>query len=202
VIYGRENSEREMQAEGDIVYLSAGRDMGIRPGAEFVIQRPFGPVQHPITRLPVGVYVRRLGLVRVIAVQPTTSTAEITLSCDAILEGDYLLPHRELPIPMIERVPLAKLATPYPGRLTGMVVVGPDPKASVAAAGDIVGIDLSSHGGLTIGDRVLFWRPGPGAAPRRVIAQGVVLSTSSAGSMVKVLETAVEIKPGDEVEIL
>ncbi len=197
-----ENRDKTLQAQGDIAFLSAGQDMGITPGASFSILRAAGRIPDPATNKPGAYYIRRLGVLRVIAVQATTSTAEITLSCDAVGEGDHLTPQRDLPIPMIERIPLAKLATPYPGPVVGTVVVGPELTSTVAGAGDIVGIDLSSKGGVTVGDRVLFWRPGPGAAPRLVMAQGVVLSTNGGGSMVKIIESRQEVKPGDKVEVL
>jgi hypothetical protein len=199
---GVEASTREMQAEGDIVFLSAGSDMQIKAGSEYVVVRPGGTVKHPDTRKPWAVYVRRLGRVRVIAVQSSTSTASIALSCEPVKAGDYLVPYREMPVPMIEHVPLARLATPNPGRRLGAVVVGADKDAEIAGQGDIVGIDLSSRAGVTVGDRVLFWKPGPGAAPREVFAQGVVLSTNGGGSMVKVLESESEIEPGTRIEVL
>lgn len=200
-IAGRE-VQRELQAEGDILYLSAGRDMQIKPGAEFVITRAGGSVNHPVTHKPHAVYVRRLGRVRVLAVQATSAIAEVTVSCDAINEGDHLVPYRATPVPMIERLPLARVATAYPGRRLGAVVVGPDIDANLGGHGDIVGVDLSSRAGITVGDRVLFWRPGPGAAPRSVFAQGVVLSTNGGGSMVKIIEATNEVQPGDRIEVL
>lgn len=209
-VLGAEESEKEMQAAGDIIYLTAGRDMAIEPGAEYFVVRSRGVISHPIDKTPVAVYLQRLGRLRVLAVHPTSSTAEIINSCDGILKGDYLVPYREMPVPMVERIPLRELATPFAGRLNGLVVVSHDPQATVAGAGDVVGIDLGSRAGLTAGDRILFWRDGPGSsglngqnqAPRRVVAQGVVLVTNAGGSMVKVLESATEVRLGDRAEVL
>ncbi len=201
-VQGVEVADKTMQAEGDVVYLSAGTDMQIKAGSEYVVLRPSGTVKHPDTRKAWAVYVRRLGRVRVIAVQSTTATAAISLSCEPVKAGDFLVPYREMPVPMIERVSLERLATPHPGRRLGAVVVGADKEAAIAGQGDIVGIDLSSRAGVTVGDRVLFWRPGPGAAPREVFAQGVVLSTNGGGSMVKILESESEVGPGTRIEVL
>jgi len=148
--------------------------------------------------------------VRVLATHANSATAEIIDSCDALLVGDYLVPYREMPVPMVERIPLSELATPYAGRLNGKVMVAGDPQATIASAGEVVGIDLGSRAGLTAGDRVLFWRPGPGprtatgqsVAPRRVVGQGVVLVTNAGGSMVKILESRSEVRVGDDAEIL
>jgi hypothetical protein len=72
----------------------------------------------------------------------------------------------------------------------------------MAGEGHMIGIDLGSGSGLTVGDQVLFWRPGEKGAPRRVLGQGVVLATGEAGSTVKVLETVVEIRIGDRAQAL
>ncbi len=210
-IMGAEEPEKMIHGPADILYLSAGLDMAIKPGAEYVIVRPGGVVHHPADeKQTVAVYLQRLGRVRVLAVHKTSSTVEIIDACDGVKVGDYLVPYHEMPVPMVERIPLNQLGTPYPGRLNGTVVVSHDMQATVAGAGEIVGIDLGSRAGLTAGDRILFWREGPGGhgpggeniAPRRILAQGVVLVTNAGGSMVKILESKVEIALGDRAEVL
>ncbi len=201
-IAGREEPDKEMLATGDVVYLSAGRDMGIEPGTEFSILRPGEEVRHPARRKWSAVFVRRLGRLRVLTVQASSATAEILEACDAVSVGDYLVPWREKPVPMVERVPLARLATPYPGRLNGTVVVCHEPGDRLAGEGDLVGIDLGSRAGITAGDRILFWRPGENGGARRVLAQGVVLQVTAGGATVKVLESRSEVTIGDLAEVL
>ncbi|GAB4368431.1 MAG: LysM domain-containing protein [Acidobacteriota bacterium] len=202
-VAGREEPKKQLQGPGDIVFLSAGQDLGIEPGSEFVAIRAEGTVSSPVTGKPVAVFVRRMARLRVIAVQSQSATAEIVSGCDPVEVGDYLVPYREMPIPMIERIPLRKLATEYPGRLNGTVIAMSDPQQTIAAAGDTVGIDLGQAAGLTAGDRVLFWRPGElPEEPRRVVAQGVVISTQGGGSTVKVIESHSEIRIGDSAEVL
>ena len=201
-ISGREDPDKELLSTGDIVHLSAGRDMGIEPGAEYAILRPGRTVRNPHQRKWAAVFVQRLGRLRVLTVQASSATAEILESCDGILVGDYLVPWREKPVPMIERIPLARLATPYPGRLNGTVVVCHEPGDEVAAEGDVVGIDLGTRAGVTAGDRVLLWRPGENGGARRVLAQGVVLQVTAGGATVKILESRSEVLIGDRAEIL
>ncbi|MBP7146182.1 MAG: LysM peptidoglycan-binding domain-containing protein [Acidobacteria bacterium] len=200
-ISGAEEPEKSLQAQGDVVYLSAGTDMGIAAGTDWVVTRPGALIHQPGTRRVQAQYVSRLGRVRVIAVQEHTATAEVVLSCDAMRLGDFVVPYREVPVPMIERIPLERLAQKAPGRLDGLVVFASTDVGSMAGAGDLVGIDLGAGAGLTVGDRILFWRPNPGV-PRRVLAQGVVLSTNGGGSVVKLLESRIEVKPGDHAELL
>jgi len=201
-IVGSDEPRRQLNGSGDILFLSAGRDLGIEPVAEYVVVRSGGVVPHPATGQPAAVYQRRLGKIRVIAVQEDSATAEIVQACDAIEVGDHIVPYRERPVPMIERVPLARLATPHPGPVNGSVVVTRDPQATVAGAGDLVGIDLGASSGVTVGDRILFWRPAGPRMPRQVVAQGVVLSANGAGSTVKILESRREVQLGDAAELL
>lgn len=203
-ISGREEPDKKLQAEGDIIYLSAGQDMGIQPGAEYDVLRAGAIVEHPDTGRPVAVHVRRLGVVRAIAVQPQSTTAQVKTSCDAIRTGDYLVPHRDLPVPMIEPIPLTDLSSPFPGQTNGTVVSMNDIEATLAGTGEMVGIDLGHGDGVTVGDRVLFWRSGDGGPqnPRRVLAQGVVLASQGGGCTVKIVEARSEVLIGDRAEFL
>ena len=202
-VAGREEVDRVLQAEGDILYLSAGQNLGVSPGTEYVVLRPQGEITHPETGETAAVFVRRLGLVRVIAVQAQTATAQVKLSCDAMRVGDDLVPYRELPIPMIERIPLADLASDYPGDINGTVVSLSDLEANIAGEGDSVGIDLGHGAGITTGDRILFYRPGEVPdGPRRVLAQGIVIATQSGGATVKIIESRTEVLLGDKADVL
>ena len=168
-----------------------------------MVLRPEGDIEHPETGKTAAVFVRRLGLLRVIAVQGSTSTAQIELSCDAMKVGDFLVPYREMPIPMVERIPLADLASDYAGDMGGTVVTLFDKQAHIAGAGDSVGIDLGHGAGVTTGDRILFYRPGEvPEGPRRVLAQGIVIATQSGGATVKIIESKVEVMNGDKAEVL
>ncbi|NJN64349.1 MAG: LysM peptidoglycan-binding domain-containing protein [Acidobacteria bacterium] len=203
VVSGREEPDKTIQGTGDIVYLSAGQDLGIKPGDEYVLLRAEGAVDHPETGKPVATFVRRLGRVRAIAVHANATTAEIITACDPVLVGDHLVPYRELPIPMVERIPLSTLATPMPSGPNGTVITTYDLLATIAGQGNTVGIDLGHREGLTAGDRVLFWRPGESAnQPRRVVAQGIVLVTQGGGSTVKIIESRTEVRIGDKAEVL
>ncbi len=201
-IAGRDEPSKELQATGDIVYLNAGTEQGITAGTRYTVVRRRTDVMHPENGRFQAVYLQQLGTLRVIAVHSDSATAEIDQACDAIELGDSLVPHRETPVPMVEKIPLVQIATPYAGRLNGWVVTAGEPEETIAGAGDIVGIDLGSGAGLTAGDRILFWRDAENTSTRKVKAQGIVLSTTSAGSTVKLLESDEEVLIGDRAEAL
>jgi hypothetical protein len=200
-IFAREEPEKFLQGEGDIVYIEGGASRGMVPGQEFAVQRSEGRIMHPATAKEQAQFIRNLGWVRVIAVQAESATAEVVTSCDAMLLGDRLVPQRSYPQPIVEIARLGELAGITEGEL-GWVVTSFEPGSVMAGEGHMIGIDLGSGAGLTVGDQVLFWRPGENGAPRRVLGQGVVLATGDAGSTVKVLETVVEIRIGDRAQAL
>lgn len=200
-IFAREEPEKILQGAGDVVYIQGGANRGIAAGQEFAVQRPEGAIVHPATARKQAQFVRNLGWVRVLAVQPESATAEIVTSCDAMMLGDFLIPAPSYPLPVVEVRRLEELAGRTDGEL-GWVVTSFDPNATMAGEGNMLGIDLGSGAGLTVGDQVLFWRPGENGAPRRVLGQGVVLATGAVGSTVKVLETVVEIRIGDRAQVL
>jgi len=200
-IFAREEPDKILQGEGDIVYIEGGANRGMAPGQEFAVLRSEGKVRHPVTAKEQALFVRNLGWVRIIAVQAESATAEILTSCDAMLLGDRLVPLPNLPLPIVEIARLGELAGRTDGEL-GWVVTSFEPGSVMAGEGHMIGIDLGSGSGLTVGDQVLFWRPGEKGAPRRVLGQGVVLATGEAGSTVKVLETVVEIRIGDRAQAL
>lgn len=200
VISGQEATSRIYQAEGDIVYLSAGKDMGLLPGQEFSVVRADAQlVPHLQEKNLKSVYVHRLGLVKLIAVQPNSATAEIVTSCREIQAGDYLIPARPLEVPMIQRVALEKLAGAT-GDLRGTVIVLNQPGSHVAGMGQLLGIDITVDKGLVVGDRLVFWKDTKDNAPRELKGQGIVLSANGGGSTVKVIESNWEIEIGDSVE--
>jgi hypothetical protein len=200
-IFAREEPEKFLQGEGNIVYIEGGASRGMVPGQEFAVQRSEGRIMHPATAKEQAQFIRNLGWVRVIAVQAESATAEVVTSCDAMLLGDRLVPQRSYPQPIVEIARLGELAGITEGEL-GWVVTSFEPGSVMAGEGHMIGIDLGSGAGLTVGDQVLFWRPGENGAPRRVLGQGVVLATGDAGSTVKVLETVVEIRIGDRAQAL
>ncbi len=198
-VIGRE-TEREYPAQGDVVYLSHGRDQGIVAGSTFQVQRVTGEVLHPATRGGLGVYVARLARLRILAVQETTSTAVIEQSCAPIHKGDEAVAWVEIPIPRLASMPKFDRwdATPSGGP-DGYVVMARDNLPAVGG-GYVMFTDLGSAKGLMPGSVVRVYRDQDGL-PRMNLGQGVVLETAQDTSAVKVTLAVKEIAIGDRVEL-
>jgi hypothetical protein len=153
----KENSKRVF-SQGDIVYLNQGRKNGIQSGAVYYVIRPLGEVRHPATKTRLGIFVRELGLLRVIEVQDQTSTAEITVSCDTIEMGDMVKPYEAM------ESPNARQSQPLPrysesnGRTTGQIILSPNMREYLSA-NQVVLLDIGNRQGVQAGDYFTIFRP-------------------------------------------
>ena len=97
----KEEGGKSILGTGDVVFLNLGEKDGIKAGRIYTVITPEHEVYHPQRREEsLGTSVKMIGRVRVLAVQPTSATAEIADSCDAIKVGDYLVPFEEIPVPL------------------------------------------------------------------------------------------------------
>src|ERR1700733_4429894 len=88
VISGEQSNYKIIFSRGDYVYVNRGAQQGVKLGDVFSIVRPdrdeanewfWG--QTKLTKR-MGIVYRDLGQIRIVSVQPQTSTAEILFSCD------------------------------------------------------------------------------------------------------------------------
>jgi hypothetical protein len=172
------------------------------------------PVNHPGTEDVLGTYVRRLGKVRVIAVQENTSTAAITESCSDMMMSDELVPWVDIPIRRRRSMPAFERYNVEPsGGEQGYIVAFKDDDNSlgwhrrgdmglnVVGAGHVVYVDLGEETGIAPGDVMSIFRPN-GDLPRLMLGQAVILTVEDGTSTAKVTYSVKEIYPGDRVEII
>ncbi|MEW6209172.1 MAG: hypothetical protein AB1631_12450 [Acidobacteriota bacterium] len=158
VIGGERENYQYTFSTGNVVYLNRGREDGIQSGAVYYIIRPVGEVRHPFKKKKkVGTLVRELGMLRVIEVQASTSTAEIILACDSIHFGDLLRPYEEIVSPAPRDVqPLPRYAESS-GGITGQIIMSPQYREFLAA-NQVVYLDLGKKDGLQPGDYFTIYR--------------------------------------------
>jgi len=195
------DNERLGVAEGDVVFLSHGRDHGIRAGDEYQIQRATRDIRHPTTGVRLGSLVRRLGRVRVMLVHDEVSTALIENSCEDIHPGDELVAWVDIPVPMLESVPTLQRYDPTPsGGSVGAVVAAKDGVIALGA-GHVIYTDLG-RGIVTPGDVLTIYREREAPHPRRTLGQAIVLTVEPGTSTAKVIESVSETYVGDAVEVV
>ncbi|HEU5180914.1 MAG TPA: LysM peptidoglycan-binding domain-containing protein [Candidatus Polarisedimenticolia bacterium] len=154
---------------GDLVYLNGGRDHDkVKPGDSFVVIARGSEVFHPVTDKWLGTYVRRLGRVKVLAVQDRTSIAEITESCqDRIEVGFELEADPGLTSPPAREITFSKLDVEPSGKPNGYVVYLQD-GMNGAIAGSMVDVDLGTRDGVHAGDTMLIYLNNAAPRPRDV----------------------------------
>ena len=112
-----------------------------------------------VTGREIGRWVRRVGKVKVLAVQQNTSIAEITESCDEIYPGNNLVPWKAIPIPWdvkkSQTLPLQLDDTA--AKLKGRVVWSEDRLESTGEH-SVIYVDLGSKDQLIPGDKVWIFR--------------------------------------------
>jgi len=160
IVGALEEQEQHTFAEGDVVYLNAGSQQGIKEGQNFQIIRPRGDVKgvHKQKYGFLGTYVQEIGQLQVFKVHENTSAAQVTFSCEAALFGDLLapIPDRESPLQRAE-ANLDRFVDPS-GKQTGRLMMAKDNREMVTR-NDIVYIDLGSEDQLKPGDYLTVYRP-------------------------------------------
>lgn len=160
IVGAQDEQEQNTFADGDVVYLNAGSQDGIKEGQTFQIIRPRGTVKgvHKQKRGFLGIYVQDIGQLQVVKVRENTSVAQITFTCDAALLGDLLapVPDRQSPQQRAEGN-LDRDADPT-GKQTGRLMMARDSR-EMLTRNDIVYIDLGGEDQIKRGDYLTIYRP-------------------------------------------
>jgi len=193
--------EKVGNAGQDIVYLNQGRNQGINAGNEYLTVRVDHKVVHPRTNEKMGVFVQRIGHVRVLCAQDDTSIALILNSCEDILVGDELVPWKEMQGPAIDKLPPVDRCMQPSGLAQGYVVDGGSDQLHAAGTGNVVNSDIGEAAGVRPGSFLTIYRDN-GDLPRKVLGEAVVLTVDGDTSAVKIVQSAREVRLGDRVEVL
>jgi hypothetical protein len=160
IVGGERERERRVYAEGDLVFIDAGSQSGVRVGQEFSVVRPRGQFRSEFSRKPgsLGVYTQELGRLRVVRVRDRVSVAEVWRACGGLLLGDLLRPAQERATPQARtETDLDRFAEPT-GKPTGRLVLARDGREMVSRD-DVVFVDLGAEDGLKVGDYLTVFRP-------------------------------------------
>lgn len=160
IVGGEQEQEQRVYAEGDVIFIDAGRGQGPYIGQEFSVVRPRGQFTTRLTNKKgfLGVFTQEIGRVRVTEVKENVSVAIVSASCDTILNGDLLrsLPGRVSP-PARAETAFDRFADPT-GKQTGRIVLARDGRELVSRD-QIVFIDLGAEDNVRAGDYLTIFRP-------------------------------------------
>jgi Flagellar assembly protein T, C-terminal domain len=166
IVGAEQEKERRVFAEGNLVYIDAGAQSGVRAGQEFTVVRPRGQFRSKFSRKAgsLGVYTQEVGRLRVVRVRERVSVAEVRVSCGDLLLGDLLRPAQERPVLNARaEAALDRFEEPT-GKQTGRLVLARAGREMVSRD-DVVFVDLGAEDGVKVGDYLTVFRPeGQGTA--------------------------------------
>lgn len=160
IVGAEQEKERRVFGEGDMLYVDAGAQGGMRVGQEFSVVRPRGRFSSRFTRKSgtLGVYTQEVGRLLVVRVRDRVSVARLTVACSDVLVGDLLRPAASRAVPQARpEVGLDRFEEPT-GKQTGRIVLARDGREMVSRD-QIVFIDLGGEDGVKPGDYLTVFRP-------------------------------------------
>lgn len=160
IVGAEQERERNNFVVGELVFIDAGAQSGVRVGQEFTVVRPRGQFRSKFSRKAgaLGVYTQEVGLLRVVRVRDRVSVAEVWTACSDLLVGDLLRPAQERPAPQARpETALDRFAEPT-SKQTGRLVLARDGREMVSRD-DVVFVDLGAEDGVKVGDYLTVFRP-------------------------------------------
>src|SRR5690242_2503016 len=164
LVSGEQSNVKIVFSRGDYVYINRGQEKGVRVGDRYsVVRQESDPLEvnwfkwQAKLLKAMGTHYLDAGQLRVVDVQPKTSIAEITLSCDYMQRGDIVIPFQERPAPAFkESAPFDHFA-PVSGKPVAMIVEGREHQQA-AGAGSTVFVNLGTEKGVRVGDYFRIFR--------------------------------------------
>jgi hypothetical protein len=160
IVGAEQERERRAFGEGNLVYIDAGAQAGVRAGQEFMVVRPRGQFSSKFSRKTgsLGVYTQEVGRLRVVRVRDRVAVAEVRVACSDLLLGDLLRPAQERPAPPARAEGAFDRFAEPTGKQTGRLVLARDGRELVSRD-DVVFVDLGAEDGLKVGDYLTVFRP-------------------------------------------
>jgi hypothetical protein len=160
IVGGLEEQEQRRYSDGEVVYINAGSQQGIREGQSFQIIRPRGDVKgvHREKRGFLGTYIQEVGQLQVFKVRENTAAAQITFTCDTALLGDLLAPVPDRESPLERSAGNLDVFADPSGKQTGRLMMAKDNREMITR-NDVVYIDLGSEDQVKPGDYLTVYRP-------------------------------------------
>jgi hypothetical protein len=216
-----EIAEQEDFLTGDLLYVDAGADKGLKPGDEFWIITPEQEVFHPVTGRSLGRFYQYRGRAVVHSIEGRTSSVRVSSACTDIPIGSVLKRFEPIPIPLARKTPPSISGDPPSGKVKGRIVFSRD---GVIALGEdnTVLVDLGEADGLQPGDFLTIYRYSVGRdygirpvgaywfnlppppdleVPRTYLGELSVLAVGDRWAVGRITDSFRLVEVGDEVEL-
>lgn len=221
-VIGAENlAEQTDYFTGDLLYVDAGYNRGLKVGDEFWLVTPEQVVVHPTTGKDLGRFYQYRGRAVVESLGGRSASIRVSSSCSDIPMGSYLKPFEPVPIPLARKTAPAVAGDPPSGKIRGRIVFTRDGIVAVGADHTII-VDLGVADGIEPGDFLTIYRYAAGREygirpvgsywvnlppppdveiPRTYLGEVAILSVGDRWAIGRVTDSYRLIEVGDEVEL-
>ncbi len=159
IVGASDERDKQIFAQGDELYVSAGANRSVKVGDRFSVVRPRGQVESRWTKKRnVGFYVQEVGIVEVVKVKPDVSVVRVKTSCSNLLLGDLLQPVPQRVSPVFTQRPSLDLFGESSGKASGRILLARD-GVELIGSEQIVYIDLGAEDNARVGDYLTVFRP-------------------------------------------
>lgn len=198
-IMGAERDEATLHTNGEVVYLSGGKDQGLGQDQVLLILEAGGKVDHPLKSQSYGPLFYRRGRVKILFADKDKSAARIEGACGPVTVGCFAIPFEVKKT--VEGKDQGFVPYQEPRNLLSGSVIFLIDDLNMASFGNWVLIDLGREAGIRLGQQMTVFRPAEKNLPRRSIGNGVVIDVQAKTSTLKLLATGDVVRPGDGVEV-
>lgn len=207
-VVGAKDTGKDLQSDGDLVYLNGGTDQGFKTGDRLVsVSLQKQGFYHPDDvhhRKPLGDILQQSAILRITQTYPRESVALIEKSMDSILVGSFAATFTE-PVNLIAN-PRTDIADPVDVKAGAGKIIFIHEDKFMAGAGEMVIVDKGSSAGLKVGDDLIVARrqqldPTRKATAKDIVntfvGQVVVVRTEEKSSTCRILRAKIEVQVGD-----
>lgn len=193
------------------IYVEFAKKGAAKLGETYLVFRNMGEVLHPVTQLPVGVYTRIVGQVRVTAIDNKSgmATVEIVRMQDVVMRGDLIGPAGESMMRNVAARPNERDVK------DAILVAAPNRALTHYAENQLAIIDKGSDDGVKPGNTFTIWRQHDSLGqdkllnpsrieeqwPREDIGECVAFEVKSKVSICLISRSLRELVRGDHAEM-
>lgn len=195
IIGSQDPTPRQLFGDRELLVISGGTAAGLQLGEQFFIRRTITAWD---SRTPRGA--KTVGTLRVVAVNDSTAIGIVDHVCSGIVVSDHLEPYVEPAVSAADYQQDEAPSQPDFSNL-GRIVAGSDDRQTVGS-GDFALIDWGEAQGLTPGTRFAIFRDvGISGLPLASVGEGVVISTSHAMALTRVIRARDVVFSGDYIAL-
>ncbi len=191
----RDERNRTLYGNGDVLIIDAGIDVGLVPGQNLVVRRTFraGATRGGLPRASTGE--QTAGLIQVVETGERASVVVVVYACGELFAGDTVEPFDSLPL-----LTAQGLLTPQyedPAR----IVLG-DHGQTIAAERQLMVIDRGTVQGATRGQRLTVFRRALGdLGPVQDIADAIIVAVRAESATIRIERASDAVSVGDLVAL-